>query len=784
MDPKESIEQEIEDVGGLQPQMGVDRFTVAGRISGYLHRYTILLKKYWWAMLLGIILGVGPAFVLISITPPKYQSEGRMVMAQRVNVGDKLVTDDIQNFMGTQSEMLKSSTVHSNAMELFLQQHPEAMEEWTNMIALNPNARMFDFTSRHSLRNQMITLTVTGKDEKQVQDYLNDVMQAYLNYKKELKSKTSENTFEVLTKQMAILDSEIMGLRDGISDFRATNNVVMLEQVGSGRAKELGEINTELNRCKRELATLDEMTPEQIQAVVMRDGGAGNVGGIINQNAAVNRDVSSGMASALSKPQTEYYKSLQELEILKANRETLSEFLRDSHPKIRDIDEKIDALQSVVDSFKQMALDIVKSQRDALEIRVKKLQESFDDMQMQASAADKMLVEFTNMQDDLKHKQDTYQKMTEMLRTVDLSKVNTSESLSVMDAAGPAKNITHRMLKLLLGFLFGIGAGCVVLYLIDLFDDTFGTIAELQSQILEPVLGQIPEVKEFAESDKIHLLSEENKDSYAMMESFRNLRSSIVFSSPKGKMPKVICFTSSVPMEGKSTVSANLAVSLIMAGKRVLLIDGDIRRGTLYKKFKTPQYPGLVEVLHQTTAGEKFLHTVELEVPNSKEKKYIDFIASGRLQKSPGELFLSPAWGVLLSENRPKYDFIIIDSAPMLATDDTSNLAQLVDAVIFVVRGGFTSFRYTRESLRRLRSRRINMMGLVFNRGYASRGDSYYYYYDYYEYHGVGPDGKKIKKRRKRKGKGDPYHSHSHEEEVSAESSTTSGSDDSSDRQA
>ncbi len=757
---------EMGEINGMRPQMREDRFSISNEIMLRVHRYKILLRKRWWVMLLGILLGLGPAFVLISTMPPKFQSQSKMVMAQRMATTDKLVTDEIQNFMGTQSEMLKSQRVQDDAMSRFLEIHPEALEAWTN------NAKMFTFTSKDSLRNQALTLTAVGEDAKQVQDYLNCVMDAYLAYKKELREKTSETTFESLTNQIATLDTEIQALRDGISNFRATNNVVMLEQVGSGRAKELGDINTELNRTKRELDALNEMTPEQIQAVVMRQGGNAFANG-----SAVSTGVSSDMASALAKPQAEYYRSLQELTKLQANREELTEFLRDSHPKVRDLDQQISALQNVVDSFKQMAMDTIVSQRSALEIKVKQLQAAFDDMQAQASAADKMLVEYTNMQEDLKRKQDMFQKLTEMLRTVDLSKVMSNESLSIMDKASPAKNVAHRTMKLLLGFLAGIFIGFVALYIIDLFDDTFGTISELREQFTETVLGQIPEVSKFQEDDELHLLSEENEDSHALIESFRNLRSSIIFSYDQGKVPKVMCVTSSVPSEGKSTVSTNLAVSLAMAGSKVLLIDADIRRGHICKKFKIESVPGLVEFLHQKVSSDQVVKHTDVE--------NLDLIPAGKLQKSPGELFLHPSLDVLLNEMRAKYDFIIMDSAPLLATDDTSNLARRVDGVLFVVRGAFTSIRFARESLKRLRTRKIPLMGLVFNRGYSTRNDSYYYYYDYYEYYG-GADGKEKRRRKQRKKKKSNgyyygYHSHSSDTEDAENKESTEGSTETAD---
>ena len=238
-----------------------------------------------------------------------------------------------------------------------------------------------------------------------------------------------------------------------------------------------------------------------------------------------------------------------------------------------------------------------------------------------------------------------------------------------------------------------------------------------------------------------------------------------------------MCVTSSVPSEGKSTVSTNLAVSLAMAGSKVLLIDADIRRGHICKKFKIESVPGLVEFLHQKVSSDQVVKHTDVE--------NLDLIPAGKLQKSPGELFLHPSLDVLLNEMRAKYDFIIMDSAPLLATDDTSNLARRVDGVLFVVRGAFTSIRFARESLKRLRTRKIPLMGLVFNRGYSTRNDSYYYYYDYYEYYG-GADGKEKRRRKQRKKKKSNgyyygYHSHSSDTEDAENKEGTEGSTETAD---
>jgi len=222
-------------------------------------------------------------------------------------------------------------------------------------------------------------------------------------------------------------------------------------------------------------------------------------------------------------------------------------------------------------------------------------------------------------------------------------------------------------------------------------------------------------------------LVKSNDDRHVFVESFRNLRSSLLFMFEEARRPKTILITSAVPEEGKTTVAANLAVTLARSGSRVLLIDADLRRDSLYKYLNLPPKPGLAEILGQElNYAQTILPTF---IPN------LWFIPAGDSKDSPGELFLGPSTDVFLREIHSQYDFILMDSAPIMATDDNSGLAHKVDGVIFVVRGSFTSARIAREALSLLHQRQVNILGLIFNRAVASSSD-YYYYYEYTDSYG------------------------------------------------
>ena len=199
-------------------------------------------------------------------------------------------------------------------------------------------------------------------------------------------------------------------------------------------------------------------------------------------------------------------------------------------------------------------------------------------------------------------------------------------------------------------------------------------------------------------------------------EAFRTLRSNLLLLTPASV--RSILVASAIPGEGKSTVAANLACALTAVGKRVLLIDADLRRPSVHRLFQVPIAPGLVDVLSRTHAADSIWHeTMAGPV----------VLPSGRPPDDPQALFESRELDALLSIARDQFDFVLIDSAPVLSVADTTLIAPRVDGVIVVMKYAAVSEAEAGVAFDRLRSARGKVLGCILSQ-VTETVDSFYAY--------------------------------------------------------
>jgi len=719
------------------------------RVSNKLHRYKILLGSKFWILLVTIGLGVAVQFVLSRHAPPMFLSVGRMIVNLKLSIPDaQAYTEELDNFYGTQIALMKSDSV-KNQVLLRLQ----VMQATNAGLFPSPVA----ITATVSPKTSIFNLQAVGNSPEYTREYLEASMEEYINLKRELLDNAANATKSGMQNEIAQLVEQLQASHQQLLDFQASNSVVFLQPDGGNHAAEyLTQLTQQLSQDQSELNLLNSLSLDEnlqrqngvfdqnlkrSEAAPSSKAGstdpATQTGATANGNdssggpaapvttAAGNVSPGNGVASGTDEFAGQYLESKKRILFLKESLNELSQNLRPAHPRIIEINKEIEHEEKLLEIFRGQSQENLENTRHTLEVEIRNLQSSIQEWALKAVEVSRQLDEYQAIKSNDSRLQNMYDQLTSAMQTLNVGEQVGQESVTILEAAStPAPVSPQKARHYALAILLGLIAGIVVLMVLDRFDDRLTNYHELAELFDESILAQIPREKTQG-NGKFACILQPNDGRFAFAESFRNLRSSLVFMDHSQKQPTSIAISSAIPNDGKSTVTANLAITLARAGARVLLVDADLRRGTLHKYFNLPQVPGLTEVLTDQCDWSKAL--VESSVPN------LYLIPSGKPAANSGELLAKHSTRFL--ENiAGKYDFYIFDTAPIMATDDVCSLAPHLSGLVMVVRAGFTSARVARAALDLLRMRKVNVLGLVFN---AVRPESSEYGYKYKEYYTV-----------------------------------------------
>ncbi|MGJ3242519.1 MAG: GumC family protein [Opitutales bacterium] len=671
------------------------RFDWAEFVHNWWFRGKKLLRKFWWILILTTTLGVGYMTWKEMQQEPVYRSQGRLILRGQIAVPEgNTYREQLANFFGTQLRLMQSSRVQRAARARVEALHPDLEPAWVNLSA------------RQEPDTSIFNLTVVGGEPRYVQAYLNAVMEEFIKFRREMRMQTSESSYLAISDELLRLEEEIERREQAMVDFQRENNIVFLQEQGTSAGTYLAQLNTRIARLRSQLRELESLTlEEQLTALSV---------GMTDQGSAPVLDFSESNRFLAVK---------NELDALRANLSEFSIYLRDRHPKIINLRSQIERKQNELSILRDQAEDDLETRKDVLRTRIKNLETEIAEWEVRALENGRRLAEYQQLQRLLNLARDSYERLQETLQSIDLGQNLEQELIGIFEEATVASsqvgNLTEEVVK---GGVLGFAAGLGIIVFIGLLDNRVFSIDDLTSNFEEPVLGVIPidrskgsEVSPLRMNDPRHMFAE----------AVRNLRSSVLFMEKNGRPPQVLLVTSAVPSEGKSTIASNLAVALSMTQASVLLIDCDLRRGHLHRQFEVDKSPGFSELLEGSVALESALHRTDYDG--------LSFLACGTYPDRPGELLLKARLDDVVQNVRQRFDYIVFDSAPLLATDDTSSFANKVDAILFTVRSGFTQVRQVRPAVERLKMRNTRIAGFVLN--YVDSKTPNYYYYKYYDYY-------------------------------------------------
>jgi polysaccharide biosynthesis transport protein len=675
-------------------------------------RFQRLFARFWWILFFSTAAGLAISAWVIFQQKTVFVSTGRMMVSGGIKLQEGAVfSEELANFFGTQVELMKSEEVRARATSRLGSKEPQLQPvPVTLAVSQMPQTSIFVFLA-------------SGSEALYTQKLLDAIMDEYITTKRELRSSKSETTQTAIMDEVSRVENAMRQGEQELLDFQKENNVGYLEKEGNSAGSYLATLNRQLADLKTQYQLLASLDIDQI--IERRQNDPQRTGDTAAAAAAATDPDAQGLSGNGTEPETQYLQAKQQLLQLKAQRDELAKVLRSKHPQIVDLNEKISEQQSLIASFRSQSVERLKSDRNAIKSQIDDLPAVIKEWESKALVLSERLAEYNRVKSNLDRSKSLYDRLVNNLQDVNVTRNVDQDMVSILAKASPAHAVIPGLvLMLVLGASGGLLVGIAVLVLMDQMDDRVASAIDLQSGFDEHILAQIPNEKHDGKLDPLR----EEDPRHAFAEALRALRSSLLYMPFEGERPKTLLITSAAPNEGKTTIALNLAITMALTNVRVLLVDADLRRGTLHQWFDRKNEPGLTDLLSGKVPPDQCIFSTTIA--------NLDLLPRGSSVSNPGELLLGPRLNQFLRDVYQSYEYVIFDSSPVMATDDTSSLAPKLDAALFVLRFSQSSARLSRKALEQLRDRQTNVIGLVCNG--LSRGNQEYYHYKYPEYYSAG----------------------------------------------
>jgi capsular exopolysaccharide synthesis family protein len=673
------------------------------RLGVKLYRYRALFRQRWWLLAIAVGAGLLLGSILIVLKPVRFKSEGRMVVSEQIETAEN------SQFLEQQSNYAET--------QVMIMQSPDVLDRTRRRLALE-GVQLSGSVKVEAMvepRTFIFTISGIGREAEPTRRYVQALMEEFINYKREKRRDSAASSASQIGVELDKLRAEVRDKEDALHKFAEQNDMAFWDEQGKTSAKFLSDLKTQQANLLNELHRLETLSSEDLlnrPAQSIQPSAKGPDGSVVQTDPGIGSDLS-----------TEYFEKTRQLVQLQAEFKERSRIWKPKHPRLKALRDSIDSLNRLIDTIKEQTRESSTARIASIKAELGSLDASITTWESKVLEASRKDAEYQRLKDTLTRTQGLYEKLLLSMQSSEVVNKVTPETLQILQQATLAKRVSRGIVThLALGLILGLLAGGGLLVFLDRADDRFASSSEIVEQFTEPVLGQIPGAESSRTADGLLLIQPED-DRYMFAEAFRSLRSSLIFI-PGDKPAKLILVTSAIPGEGKSTVASNLAITLALAGSKTLLVDCDLRRGDLAHLFDADGRVGFSTVLRG-------------EVPwrdacQPTKYAHLSLLPRGPVTNQSSELILSGNIENLLAEFREAFDFVIFNTSPILATDDTPSIAPRFDGTLLVMRAQFTSARSTHNALNALYQRRVNLFGLVLNGIDTGMPDYYYYQYPKY----------------------------------------------------
>jgi polysaccharide biosynthesis transport protein len=659
------------------------------RIGVRFYRYRAILKRYWWILAITVGLGLLYEGWVLFNKPERFVSIAKLRVTEVRSDQSNLSLIMDSSWYGTVCEMIKSPVVLERAGKRAVMQKPE----FESLIG------SVEIRAENEPGTHIFSISGVGRNPEFTKYFTGMVMEAFMEQRKEEISEGQRNRVSDLGQTNEKERIALEQAQEALTQFKTENNIVFVEEERQRIADEMSAAKKDREDLTQQLNTYRTLDDGSI----LKSGGARQPG---------EKDPGS----------SDWIETQKQLAIAEAELNERRFVWKPAHFRLQALEKQVEQLKLELDVLRTEATKGRKAAITRIEAELDTKTKAIADIEAKARNFTTIAGKYDSLKSEFDRREAQFK--ATRARLDDLAVGGTSsEILGVHQPASIAAPEQRNVLRhLLTGLVGGLLLGLVILFILDRADDRLASSSEMIEQFAEPILGQIPDVKDSRTEFGLPLLQTDD-ERFMYAEAFRSLRSSLIFMPNQTEL-KTLIVTSAIPNEGKSTIASNLAITMSNAGARVLLVDADLRRGDIATLFDTDGRQGLSNILR----GEVLWKNCVQPVRDDR----LHIIPRGPVTNQSGELLLLPILSKLLDEWKSTYDLVIFNTAPILATDDTPTVAPNFDGTLMVIRASFTSARLTRNSLNALYHRQVNVLGLILNCVDTELPDYYYYRYPKY----------------------------------------------------
>ncbi|MEM8681127.1 MAG: polysaccharide biosynthesis tyrosine autokinase, partial [Planctomycetota bacterium] len=672
--------------------------------------------------------------------PPIYESRAEILLIKQISEADSedLVAGEvnIEDDLNTQMTIFRSLRVVSDAVQDHqLDQLPtiQELEEGASVVSyIIDHLSAIRGGTREFPDPNVMHVAYEGPNPEDCETILAAVIQSYQEFLGETYQSFGARTLAQVTEAKDVLDEKLREKKEEYREFRRNAPVMILSQSGdetSVNQLRLSDLENHRAEASQRISELESSIAE-VETALARGVSSDAVALMINRFQPQQTRTST-TASLRQQLEATLIEAIVEEQILSD--------LGAEHPDVRAARQRVELIQTRLDQLPEeeepatseeqigVYLDALKHELAMLRSQRGDLEQQFAREEAKVRAIREYLERDLEYRKELDNRQALFDTMLEQLEKASLVKDYSGISAQLISTPDVGTRIAPTIPKsALIALASGIVLGLLAIWLLEVWDQRFASPDELRGHLGLPVLGHIPlmsnESRRYARLAREKLPHDVDESlctfyqpAAPISEAYRGLRTLIHFDS-RNNDNRLLQVTSALPGDGKTTVAANLGVTLAQSGKRVVLVDADLRKPRLGSVFGIEAVEGTSTILQGTCKPK------DAVVATAVDNLWV--LPCGTPPANPSELLMSARFKRLLEELRGSCDLVIVDSPPMVPVTDSSLIAPLVDAVLLTVKLSNEARGMARDAVETLREVNATVLGVVVN-GVSPRGAGY-----------------------------------------------------------